>query len=165
MRDRLWDEMMQSKHNHCYCLYVLERKKNALKLFTIITLAFSGSGIMGWTFWKTLPLYSCIIISLLQLFKLLQPQLIPTDKEIEKLNKVINFYFDYFNKLEPLWYDLNNKRLTEEEVQAKFYEIKNTQREINEIVNEVIKKKLNKKIYDKSVIETNSYVKRTFNLN
>jgi|GEM_PF-1679635 len=164
MRTRLWDEMMQCKHNHYYSLYVLEQKKNAIKWFTILTLAFSGTGgIMGWTIWKSFPLYACIVISLLQLSKLLQTHLIPTDKEIEKLNKVISFYFDYFNKLEQLWYDLYNKRLNDEEAQAKFYLINGSQKEINDIVNEVIKKKVNKKFYNKAAIETNSYVNRTFN--
>jgi hypothetical protein len=164
MRTRLWDELMQCKHNHYYSLYVLERKKNVVKWFTIVTLAFSGAGgIMGWKIWTNFPLFACIIIALMQLFKLLQPQLIPSDKEIDKLNKVINFYFDYYNKLEQLWYDHYNKRIDDEQAQKKFYIIKATEKEINEIVNEVVKKRVSKRLYERAEIETNSYVNRTFN--
>jgi len=164
MRNKLWDELMQCKHNHHYCLFILERKKNISKIFTITVLAFSGAGgVMGWSVWKGLPLIACIIIAILQLLKLLESQLVPTDKEIEKLSKVISFYVDYFNKLEQLWYDYDNKRITEAKAQTRFYAIKNSEKEINDVVNEVVKKKIHKKSYDKAAIETTNYVSRTFN--
>lgn len=163
MRNRLWDELMQSKHKQCYSLYVLQRKKNIVKGFTIVTLVFSGAGIMGWSIWKDFPLIACVIITAMQLIKLLQPQITSSDKELDKLNRVIKFYFDYHNKLEQLWYDYERSRISEEEAQRNFYLIKDTEKEINEIVNEVINKKINKNFYAKADIETQNYVQRTFN--
>jgi len=99
----------------------------------------------------------------MQLIKLLQPQIIPSDKELYKLNKVINFYVDYYNKLESLWYDHYYSRINNEEAQRKFYELKENEKSINDLVNEVIKKGVNKKAYRSAEVDTNSYVQRTFN--
>jgi len=63
--------------------------------------------------------------------KLISPHIIPSEKQIEKLNSVTDFYFDYFNKIEQLWFDHYNDRINDEEAQTKFYELKNTERETN----------------------------------
>ena len=72
-----------------------------------------------------------------------------------------DFYFDYFNKLEQLWFDFTKSRITEKELQTKFYKLKDTESEINKIVNEIVKR-TNKKIKKKTEIETRNYLKLTF---
>jgi len=74
---------------------------------------------------------------------------------------VTDFYFDYFNKLEQLWFDFTKSRITEKELQTKFYKLKDTESEINKIVNEIVKR-TNKKIKKKTEIETRNYLKLTF---
>lgn len=51
-------------------------------------------------FWKDFPLVACIIVSLISLLKLISPHIVPSDKQIDKLDEITDFYFDYFNKLE-----------------------------------------------------------------
>ena len=162
MRVRLWYEMCQCKHNHLYCLFLLSRQKGWLNVFNIILLVFSSAGIMGWKLWAEFPLVSCIIISAVQLLKLLQPHLLPSEKQIEHLEKITDFYFDYYNKMEQLWYDLYRGKMSENDMQAKFYKLKNSERDINKLVNNLIKHS-NKKLLIKADIETRNYLGRTFN--
>jgi hypothetical protein len=162
MRERIWYELTQSKHNNLYCVYLLSYLRQVLNIFNIIILAFSAGGIMGWAVWKEFPLASCIIIATISLLRLLQPHLIPSDKQIDKLDQVADFYFDYFNNLEQLWLDYYNSRITEKEAQTKFYKIKNSEKTINKTVIEIIKR-TNKKVANKTDFETRAYLKNNFN--
>jgi len=116
---------------------------------------------MGWAFWKEIPLVACIIVATISLIKLLSPHIVPSDKQIDKLDYVTDFYFDYFNKLEQIWLDYYNNRITDEETQTLFYTLKGTEREISKTVNEIIKS-TNKRIYKIADTETRNYLQRTF---
>lgn len=117
---------------------------------------------MGWTFWQEMPLVACVIVAIISLLKLISPHIVPSDKQIDKLDQVTDFYFDYFNKLEQIWFDHYNYRITDKEAQLKFYTLKNTERDICKTVNEIIKH-TNKRKYKKADIETRNYLQRTFN--
>lgn len=86
----------------------------------------------------------------------------PSEKQIDKLDQITDFYFDYYNKIEQLWLDHYNYRLTDEQAQQKFYKIKATERDINKLVNEIVKS-TNNSIYKRADQETRNYLKRTFN--
>lgn len=163
MRERIWYELAQAKHNHLYCMFILAYRRKQLNIFNIIILAFSSAGIMGWPLWKELPLVSCIIISGISLLKLIIPHIIPSDKQIDKLDEATDFYFDYFNKLECLWFDTQSKKLNEEEIKKVFYKLKNSEKKVNKSVNEIIKSH-NKKLINKAKSESDNYLTRTFNL-
>lgn len=161
MRNRIWSELTQSKHNiEFICLYI-EYQNNKIKFFNIFTLIFSSAGVLGWKFWDYLPLISCIIISLVSLLKLIKPHFIPTEKEIINMDKIHEFYEDYYNKLEKLWYNLENNIINEQEATDKFYKIKHTELVINPIINNVLKNKP-KKIIDKAKENSDSYFNQTF---
>ena len=162
MRERLWCELGQVKHNHFYCVFLIAKQRRLLNYFNMIILVFSSAGIMGWGFWKEIPFVACIIVAVISLLKLLAPHIIPSDKQIDKLDQVTDFYFDYFNKLEQIWLDHYNYRFTDEEIQTRFYALKDTEREISKVVNEIIKS-TNNKIYKRADAETRNYLKQTFN--
>jgi hypothetical protein len=162
MRERLWYELGQVKHNHFYCVFLLARQRQLLNYFNMTILAFSSAGIMGWGLWKSTPLVACAIVAIISLLKLLSPHIVPSDKQIDRLDNVTDFYFDYFNKLEQIWLDHYNYRTTDEETQTLFYTLKDTERVISKTVNEIVKS-TNKKIYKRADIETRNYLQRTFN--
>jgi predicted metallo-beta-lactamase superfamily hydrolase len=126
-------------------------------------LAFSSAGVMGWAIWKDVPLVSCVLVAGISLLRLLSPHLIPSEKQIDKLDQVIDFYCDYYNKMEQLWLNHYNERLTDQEAQKAFYKLKDTERTINKTVNEIVKS-TNKKIFAKTETECINYFKRTFNI-
>jgi hypothetical protein len=162
MRNRFWTELCQAKHNSRYCVLLLAYRRKVVNFFSIIILAFSSAGIMGWPFWKELPLISCVIISLVQLLRVLQPHLVPNDRQLDKLESVTDFYCEYYNKLESLWFDFENDRKNEEEVQIAFYALKDSEKPVNKIVGEIVKSSSNKlkSICDKEVRE---YLSSVFN--
>ncbi|MDF2192609.1 hypothetical protein [Paraflavitalea sp. CAU 1676] len=163
MRERIWSELGQAKHNHFYSCFLLARQRRWLNYYNMTILAFSSGGVMGWAIWKNLPLLSCIIVATISLAKLLSPHIMPSEKQIDKLDQISDFYFDYYNKIEQIWYDHYNDRITDEQAQARFYEIKNTERDIGKIVNEIVKS-INKRIYIRADQETRNYLSNNFNV-
>ncbi|HMG66232.1 MAG TPA: hypothetical protein VK588_01055 [Chitinophagaceae bacterium] len=130
----------------------------------LVVLLFSGSGIiMGWKIWKELPLISCVIISVIQVVKIAIPHLLPSEKQIKKLEVVNDFYFTYFNEIEALWYDHYHSRILDKEAQTRFYKIKAKEKGINKQVNEVVKR-VNNRINKKATMLTDQYFKQTFNV-
>ena len=162
MRNRLWSELCKAKHNGLYCVKLLAYRKRLVNMFTTVILVCSSAGIMGWKIWNDFPLFSCIIISTIQILRLIQPQYLPTERQIDKLDSVVDFYFDYFNKLEQLWLDFENDRKTELEVQTEFYVLKDSEKPINKIINDIVKR-TNKKILAKCDIEANEYLTAIYN--
>lgn len=162
IRDRLWNELTQCKHHHVYSIRLIAYQRRVLNIFNIAILLFSSAGIMGWKIWNNFPVIACVIIAGISLLKLLSPHIVPSEKQIDRLDQVTDFYCEYYNKLEALWMDHYNERLNDEEAQKTFYLIKDTERKINPTVNQIVKS-TNKRILKKADKETNDYFKQLFN--
>lgn len=162
MRLRIWYELTQAKYYETYVCNLIGRQRYLLNIFNLTITIFSTAGIMGWKFWNDLPVIACFIIAGISLAKLIQPHLIPSDKEIEKLDKVSDFYYDFYLKLEKIWFDYENNRITEVELLDLFHNLKQSEREINRIVNEV-HKTTNKKLANLAKIECDTFFEKSFN--
>lgn len=162
MRDRIWTELTQAKHNEEFASVYADQQRINLKWFNMGVLVFSTGGVMGWTIWSSFPLIACIIIATVSLLRLLQPHIIMTEKQISNIDIICKFYFCYYNKLERLWFDNEHKSIDTEAVKAKFFEIKDTESDVASLVNETIRTKP-KRLVNKAGQNSITYLKRTFN--
>jgi hypothetical protein len=162
MRDRIWTELTQAKFNMEFAGLYADRQRSILRYFNIFVLFFSTGGAMGWSYWDNLPLLACILIGLVSLLRHLQPQLIMSDRQIINLDRISSFYFSYYNNLERLWYDSEDDSIDSSIVKAEFFKIKNTESEINSLVNETLKSKP-KKLVNKAKEHSDQYFKLSFN--
>lgn len=162
MRNRLWYEMVQAKYNNQYTCLLIAYQREILNWFNIAVALFSSAGVMGWKFWDKIPIVACGIIAAISLAKLIQPHLIPSDKQIEKLDKIADFYFGFHLKIERIWFDFENNVIDESQMLTLLHELKETERNINQLVNEVHKKE-NKKLSKKAKIECDNFFLKAFN--
>jgi hypothetical protein len=51
MRNRIWAELTQTKHNIEFASLYSDHQRTVLRMFNIGVLAFSSAGIMGWKVW------------------------------------------------------------------------------------------------------------------
>jgi hypothetical protein len=165
IRSRIWYELCQAKHNHLYCMLLMNYQKRWLNNVNIIILAFSSEGIIGWPIWKQgiLAVIACVIIAVIQILKLIQSHIVPSERQIEKLEKVVKYYTTYYNQIEQVWLDCFNNRCSEVDSQTKFYEIKKTEDDISLTTYEVIKR-TNRGVKKLAGIETRNYLKQVFNV-
>lgn len=162
MRNRIWAELTQSKHNIEFTSNYSDRQRFILRIFNMGILAFSSAGIMGWKIWENLPLIACVVIAGISLLRLLQPHLIMNEKQLKNLDDIHRFYADYYNRIEKLWYDFDSNRVTEEQATNAFFKLKKLETDINPIIAETIRSKP-KGIVKKCKKNTDEYFKQVFN--
>ena len=161
-RNRLWYELTQAKHNERYLCFLIAYNRRMVNSFNICIAIFSTAGIMGWKVWEFAPIAACAIISAISIAKLIQPYIIPSEKQIEKLDKVCDFYFDQYFQFERIFFDYDSNRITEVQAQEKYMALKQSEREINKIINEV-HRNVNRKQHLKAEIESLTFFKQSFN--
>ena len=162
MRNRIWTELTQSKHNIEFTTLYSDRQRFTLRIFNIVISVFSSAGIMGWEIWEKLPLIACVLIAGISLMRLLQPNLITNEKQLNNLDKIHKFYTKYNNRIEELWYEFYSGRIDEKEATNKFFEIKNTESDINPLIAETIRRKPNR-IEKKAKKNSDEYFNQLYN--
>lgn len=161
MRERIWYELCQAKHNTVYVTGLLVKSRKNSKLVSIFLLVFSGTGVLGWKIWETLPFVSCILVAFISLMQMVLPNLVPGEKQIEKLDSISDFYSNYLNSLERLWLDYEDGEVTETQAKDVFFEIKGSQNKINSSVNEVTSFD-DKSLIKKAAREATSYLNKIY---
>ena len=164
MRDKLWLELTQAKHNVDYSSLYLDKQKSISNGFTILLVVFSTGGVMGWSLWEKFPIVACAIISALSIIKLVQPEIIMNAEQQAKLSRIHIFYCGYFNKLEKLWHDFEDEEISEKTLKDTLYEILDTEIEASRELNEIHLKKPQRWV-KKAAKHTNDYIQRVFNTN
>lgn len=162
MRNRIWTELTQAKHNIEFATLYSDQQRLVLRGFNMGILVFSSAGIMGWKVWEHLPVIACGIIAAVSLIRLLQPHLIMNEKQLRNLDDIHRFYSDYYNDIERLWFDFESERVTEEEATNSFFELKKKETEINPIIAETIRSKP-KRIVKKCKMHSDQYFNQVFN--
>src|SRR5690554_2604330 len=102
MRNRIWTELTQAKHNIEFATLYSDQQRLVLRGFNMGILVFSSAGVMGWKVWEHLPVIACGIIASVSLIRLLQPHLIMNEKQLRNLDDIHRFYSDYYNDIERL---------------------------------------------------------------
>lgn len=159
METKIWYEFVHFKHGDDYLVLYMKRLKSVRKTVNISTLVFSTSGIFSWTFWIYLPVVTSCFTAIIQLFRLIENQIIPSDKDIEQVARLRDLYFDHANKLERLCIDYRNKELTEQQATDRFFELRETAKEIKTFNNKINIQEIIK-LQDKADIKTNDYIKQ-----
>jgi hypothetical protein len=157
MREKLWYEFVHTKYGDCYLCHYLSAQQDLRKWVKILTLLFSTSGILGWTIWKGAPVVSCILVAIVQLFHLVENQVILSEADISKIAELRTLYLKKCNKIEKLWVDHNAGRMTEEQVSEAFFKLREDAVKIESLDNKLnIKKR--KKLMEKADQETKNYI-------
>jgi hypothetical protein len=136
MRNILWNELARAKFNEIYASLLIGHYRYWLNAINLIIVFFSTAGVMGWNIWNIVPFIACVIIAVISLLKLVMPYLIPSEKQIEKYDKIADFYCDFYLKLEYIWFSFENNRISEEEMQQQYYDLKQNEREINKLISQ-----------------------------
>jgi hypothetical protein len=157
MQNKIWYEFVHYKSGDDYLVLYLNRLKTTRKVTNILTIIFSTTGIFSWTIWKYLPAITSGLIAVIQLFKLVENQIVPTDKDIEQVALLRNMYFDYWNKLEKLWIEYNSNKLTGEQATEMFFKLRDSVKDIEALDNKLSIQTITS-LQDKADIQTNSYL-------
>jgi hypothetical protein len=157
MEEKLWYEFVHTKYGDCYLCHYLSAQQDLRKLVKIFTLLFSTTGILGWTVWKDAPIVSCILVAIVQLFHLVENQVILSESDILKIAELRTLYLKQCNKIEKLWVDYRANRVTEKEVSDSFFKLREEAIKIEALDNK-LNIKQRKKLMEKADRETKNYI-------
>jgi len=157
MTDKIWYEMVHTKFGDNYLVNYLSRQKTIRKWFKIVTLVFSTSGVLGWKIWEYAPIIACGLIAVMQIVTLIENQIILSDQDIDNIAGLRNKYISYFNKLEKLWTDLQQKKIDEHAASEQFYKLRQIGADIEATDNKLHINGQIKTLLDKADTETRNY--------
>ncbi len=157
MTDKIWYEMVHTKFGDNYLTNYLSRQKTIRKWFKIVTLVFSTSGVLGWKIWEYAPIIACGLIAVMQIVTLIENQIILSDQDIDNIAGLRNKYISYFNKLEKLWTNLQQKKIDEHVASEQFYKLRQIGADIEATDNKLHINGQIKTLLDKADTETRNY--------
>lgn len=160
MREKIWYEMVDIKYGEIYLSKYLGLQRTLKKVFKILTLLISLSGILSWKYFEKYVWVAFILIAIVQLLLLIENQIIRSDKEIEEISNLRMMYTRYFNKLEVLWTKYHFKRIKENKAMDTYFNFRQSDWEKIEELDCKLNIKKFKKLMRKTEIETNNYLKK-----
>lgn len=160
MTNKLWYKLVDLKYGECYLTKYIVLQRNLKRTFKIITLILSLSGILGWKYFENYIWIALILISIIQVFTLIENQIIRSDKEIEEISALRMMYTKYFNKLEKLWTKYQNDKVNNDEAINQFYELQENDWEKIEELDCKLNIKKYKRILNKTDFDTNNYINK-----
>jgi len=152
-RNRIWEEMKQAKANVLCLLHYTDIMRRWNRWYNFF-IAFSASfGALGSIYSTSIPLYTSIAVAFVSIIKSLIPKLLQTETELFELDKLSDFYSDYLNSLERLWYDLDHDFVDEKMTMELFFKLKQEECPKQSMYNRgvrFISRKMDNKIKQKS---------------
>jgi hypothetical protein len=160
MTNKIWYEMVDMKYGEMYLSNYIGLQHRLKKIFKIMTLILSVSGIFGWKYFETFAWVAFVLIAFMQLLTLIENQLIRSDKEVEEISLLKIRYSKYFNKLERLWIEYQNGTTSDKKALDIFFKLKDSDWiAIEEIAAKINIKKF-KRLMNKADIETIDYINK-----
>jgi len=163
MTDKIWYEMVDMKHGEIYLSKYLGLQRTLKKTFNIMTLILSVSGIFGWKFFEDYAWIAFVLIAIMQLFTLIENQIILSDKEIDEISELKMCYTKYFNKIEKLWTEHKRKKIDDDTSLDKFFELRGSDWENIQQKDSKLNIKTYKYIIKKTEEETVNYINKFHN--
>jgi hypothetical protein len=101
---------------------------------------------------------------LFELLKEVIPELSVDEKLMDKLPEYRMLYVNKFEELDKLYYEINSENITEDEAKTQYYKIREINLRIEDLDNSIhLPEKL--KVFRKSLLKTEVYMKNAFDLN
>lgn len=163
LRNQIWTNLTNSKFKCIYIGYLISRFKKKSFGINIFLTVISLSSISAWSIWDFLPGLFGIIIATSNIIMVIKP-LLAYDKRIKELTEKLVMLEDVQFEYEKLWYYFENNYLKEEDASKRFFELYEKQKNSLRTSSEVILDE-NKKIIEKSNIETDNYLKNNYSYN
>ncbi|MBK6265248.1 hypothetical protein JKA74_09370 [Marivirga sp. S37H4] len=160
MTNKIWYEMTNIKYGEIYLTKYLGLQRTLKKVFQILTLIVSLSGILGWKYFEDYVWIAFILIAIVQLLLLIENQIIRSDKEIEEISNLRMMYTRYFNKLERLWTKYHYDQIKDNKAMDKYFELRQSDWENIEELDCKLSIKRYKKLIEHTEIETNHYLNK-----
>ena len=99
---------------------------------------------MGFSIDESIPFYTSLLVGFVSIIKSILPNFLQSETELSELDNLSDFYVQYMNSLERLWYNFDHNYVDEENTMKYFFDLKETecskQSKLNKGVRNISKK-------------------------
>lgn len=164
IEELVWYEFVHAKYWEQFLSQYSGQKIDWRKQFNILTIVLSVIGASSWKLWELLSGYEWVtpmifgLVALTQVFAAVQKEIVIDNDTLSSIYRLRSLYISYSNKLEKLFIEILDKKLSREEIEEQYFVLRETVYPIEELKDSLNIKQL-KKADEKSIEESNRYLK------
>lgn len=160
-RNRIWEELKQAKANIiCIQLYVDKRRSHNRWYNAFIALT-SSAGALGYLLDELIPLIASVVVGFVSIAKSIAPNFLQPETELSELDAISDFYVQYMNRLEELWYEYDQDITDEQATMKRFFQLKNTECEKESAMNRGIRH-ISRHVQEQINAKAEEYINRVY---
>lgn len=139
VRNKIWEEFKQAMANViCIRKYTsLQRQVNCI--YHVFIAATAAIGTIVSAFNVNVSVYALGAIAIVSLVKAIFPQILQEEKELCELDRIMDDYNLFMNKLEELFFYLEKGQKTEDEIMDKLFRLKDDECQKQSQMNKLIR--------------------------
>lgn len=162
VRNKIWEELRQAKANIICIQRYTDRNRKWSRYFDATIIVLASTGTLGGVFQQyIISAITSGLVALSTIIKSLLPNFIQSEQELTELDRLMDYYSRYLNKLERIWYIEENEHINEKEAIEQLFDIKDDEADkfssMNKLVRNISDKEL-KKINERA----RDYVNRVY---
>lgn len=160
-RNRIWEELKQAKVN-ILCLQKYTDKRRACNRYYNAFIAIVSSlGALGFSIDESIPFYTSLLVGFVSIIKSILPNFLQSETELSELDNLSDFYVQYMNSLERLWYNFDHNYVDEENTMKCFFDLKETECSKQSKLNKGVRN-ISKKFQEKLNDGATEYINRVY---
>lgn len=151
-RNRIWEELKQAKAFIICSQRYTDRQRAYKRYYNLFVAIASSVGALGAAINIYIPFWTSLVVGIVSIIKSISPNFLSTEQELSELDSLYDFYTQYMNSLEEIWYNHFQKITNEKQAMELFFKLKesecNKESQYNKYVRHISKKeqdKINKK--------------------
>lgn len=160
-RCRIWEELKQAKVNIICLQKYTDRKRSKNRIYNAFVALTSSAGALGYVINEMIPVYTSIAVGFFSIVKSILPNFIQTEPELSELDNLSDFYVQYMNSLEKIWYNHEYKHIDEKATMDCFFELKETECNQQSKMNKGVRN-ISRKFQTEIDSEAEEYVNRVY---
>lgn len=168
IEELVWYELVHSKYWEQYLSEYIGVKIDWRKRYNIITVIASIFGISSWKGWELfdgvdVSFISLVVIATTQILSAIKKDIIIDNETQKSIMSLRSKYILYFNKVERLFIEIEDKKITREKLIEKYYILRDSVCELEELKDSLNINKL-RKADKKGIKNTMTYLKNRYEI-
>lgn len=123
-KNRMWQELKRTRANIECLLNYTDTRRRWLRWYNVLIIFTSSAGALTSLFDKWFAIVATVVIAVASILKAALPNIVQTDQELSDLDRLLDFYNKYFNKLEEIWYKRFEAIIDDDEMMKLLFELK-----------------------------------------
>ena len=139
VRNKIWEELKRAHANVLCLVWYTSRQRKYDRWYQLFIALVASGGTFGYMINVYAPLFSSGIIAFVSVAKSIFPHFLQPEKELCILDGLMDYYNQYMNELEHLFYQLDHKDINDREAILKIYELKEDECSKLSIMNRLVR--------------------------